>query len=391
MINQIIRNTIPIAPLKLIIMDNSIDIGQQVNSLLVEARQKKYNINPKDMNLIYLGYDCPSYLVDFDCPRFGSGEAKAVIHHAIRGTDVFILSNMVNFTTSYTMYGEKTTKSPDDHFQDLKRVIAACNGQAHRINVIMPFLYGSHQIKRLELESLDCSMALQELVQMGVKNIITFDANDARVQNALPIQGFDNYTTVFQFIREMVTIEPKLQLDSNNLIIISPNEEGMSRCVYYANVLGVNAGMFYKKSNNSTNVESGKSAINYEYLGNPVTDKNVLIVSHMISSGDSLLEIAKELKNRGARNIYIAATFGLFTNGFDKFDESYDQGILHKLFTTNLTDISPELTERPYYHSINLSKYMALIIDTLNHNTSVNEILDPSSRIQELKHQGLNG
>lgn len=377
-----ITETIPVAPLKVLAMNNCKELGDKINKLIVEARHDQVNIDKKSLS--FLGYEAESYLVDFSCPRFGSGEAKAIINESIRGTDLYILCDVVNHSIRFKANGKINSMSPDDHFQDLKRVIAACSGQPHRINLIMPFLYESRQHRRNKLESLDCAIALQELVEMGVDNIITFDAHDPRVQNAIPIQGFDNFYTTFQFIRTLLDVEPDTQINNDNLMIISPDEGGTSRSIYYANVLGVDMGMFYKRRDFSTIVNGKNPIVAHEFLGNDVTGKDVFIVDDMIASGESILEVASELKKRRARKVFIAATFGLFTEGLEKFDRYYDNNIIDQIFTTNLTYCSPELLDKPYYTNVDLSKYIALIIDTLNHDTSVNEILNPTTRIQEL-------
>lgn len=373
---------LPVAPLKIIAMENCSELGEKVNKHLVTSR--KAQLNEEHTELSMMGYDVDTYLVEHQCLRFGSGEAKAELNESVRGKDVFIMIDTVNPSISYTMHGKETWKSPDDIFSDLKRIIQACNGRCHRINVIMPFLYESRQHRRTKMESLDCAVALQELVAMGVDNIITFDAHDPRVQNAIPIQGFDNFFTSYQFIQALFDAEPDLQPDSDYLMIISPDEGGMSRAIYYATVLGVNMGMFYKRRDYTTVVNGKNPIVAHEYLGNSVEGKDVFIIDDMISSGDSILEVAKELKERKARKVFIATTYGLFTEGFDKFDEYYRNGIIDWIFTTNLSYCSKELIEKPYYKCVDLSKYIALIIDTLNNDTSVNDILDPMVRIQEL-------
>lgn len=387
MLKRPIAETFPVAPLKLIALDSSRELGERVNELIVEQRQLVQNPNA----LSSLGYEAAAYLVDYECPRFGSGEAKVSIKQSIRGTDLYILADVMNHCIPYEMNRSRTFKSPDDHFQDLKRVIAACSGQAHRINVIMPFLYESRQHRREKLESLDSALALQELASMGVANIITFDAHDPRVQNSIPIQGFDNFYTSFQFIRALLEHEPAVQPDSSHLMIISPDEGGMGRAVYYANVLGVDMGMFYKRRDYATIINGKNPIAAHEYLGNDVAGKDVFIIDDMISSGESILETAAELKKRKAEKVFIAATFGLFTDGLARFDACYEQGIIDRIFTTNLTYCIPELKQRPYYQCVDLGKYIALIIDTLNNDTSVNEILDPLEKIHELLKSRKNG
>lgn len=373
---------VPVAPLKIIALSSCKELGELVNAHLVKSRQ--HQISEEHTDLSILGYESDSYLVNHNCPRFGSGEAKGEIRESIRGKDLFILIDTVNNTNTYKMNGELTCTSPDDNFQDLKRVIQACSGQAHRINVIMPFLYESRQHRRSKLESLDCAYALQELVSMGVSNIITFDAHDPRVQNAIPIQGFDNFFTSYQFIQALFEAEPSIIVNDENTMIISPDEGGMSRSLYYASVLGVNMGMFYKRRDYTQVIDGRNPIVAHEYLGNSVEGKDVFIVDDMISSGESMLDVALELKKRKARRVFIAVTYGLFTNGFDKFDKYYKDGIIDRIFTTNLSHVPDELLKKPYYKNVDLSKYIALIIDTLNNDTSVNEILDPNIRIQEL-------
>lgn len=384
-----ILETVPIAPLKIIALDSCISLGLQINDIIVKTRKKQaFSCTSK---LSSLGYEKDSYLVDYDCPRFGSGESKAIIKNPIRGTDLFILADVINPTISYTAHQTITYKSPDDHFQDLKRIIAACNGQTHRINVILPFLYESRQHRRTKLESLDCAIALQELAAMGISNIITFDAHDPRVQNAIPLHGFDNFSTSFQFIQALIQSEPNIQIDGEHLLIISPDEGGLTRSGYYADVLGINMGMFYKRRDYTRIVNGKNPIIAHEYLGTTVEGKDVFIIDDMISSGESMLDVAKELKYRKAKRVFIAATFGIFTEGLSSFDEYYKNGLIDRIFTTNLTYTSKELLQKPYYTCVDMSKYLALIIDTLNNDTSVNEILDPYEKIHELikEHQNI--
>lgn len=373
---------VPVAPLKIIALSSCKELGEMVDQHLVNSRRQQLSQKHTDLSII--GYEADTYLTVHNCPRFGSGEAKGEIHESIRGKDLFILIDTVNTTNTYKMNGQETFTSPDDNFQDLKRIIQACSGQAHRINVIMPFLYESRQHRRSKLESLDCAYALQELVGMGVDNIITFDAHDPRVQNAIPIQGFDNFFTSYQFIQALFQAEPDIVIDDKNTMIISPDEGGMSRSLYYASVLGVNMGMFYKRRDYTKIVDGRNPIVAHEYLGNSVEGKDVFIVDDMISSGESMLDVAAELKKRKARRVFIAVTYGLFTNGLEQFDKYYENGIIDRLFTTNLSHCPEELKSKPYYTSVDLSKYIALIIDTLNNDTSVNEILDPIERIQDL-------
>lgn len=382
MLKRPLNIAVPVAPLKIIALSSCRELGDMVNEHLVNSRRKQLSEKHTDLSII--GYEEDTYLIKHDCPRFGTGEAKGEIKESIRGKDLFILIDTVNSANTYQINGELTYTSPDDNFQDLKRIIQACRGQAHRINVIMPFLYESRQHRRNTLESLDCAAALQELVSMGVSNIITFDAHDPRVQNAIPIQGFDNFFTSYQFIQALFEAEPDIVIDDAHTMIISPDEGGMSRSLYYASVLGVNMGMFYKRRDYTKVVDGRNPIVAHEYLGNSVEGKDVFIVDDMISSGESMLDVAQELKKRKAKRVFIAVTYGLFTNGLAQFDQYYEDGIIDRIFTTNLSHCPEELKTKPYYKNVDLSKYIALIIDTLNNDTSVNEILDPITRIQDL-------
>ena len=383
MSNRKLVETIPIAPLKIIALESCECLCEKIDHSVVEVRKDMLHCHvpvPAALN-----YESSSYLVRYSIPRFGSGEAKAVIHESIRGCDLFIIADVMNYSNEYLMFGMKTFKSPDDHFQDLKRIIAAAKiSRVKRINVIIPFLYESRQHKRSKLESLDCANALQELSNMGVENIITFDVHDPRVQNAIPIRGFDNFYTSLQFIREFIHTEQQLQIDNKKLMVISPDEGGMSRAVYYANVLGVEMGMFYKRRDYSTIIDGRNPIVAHEFLGSNVEGKDVLVVDDIISSGDSILDIAVELKRRKARHVYFAATFGLFCNGLERIDKAYEDGLIDRIYTTNLIYTPEELLKRPYYQNVDLSKYIALIIDTLNHDTSINDIINPAILIQNL-------
>ncbi len=330
------------------------------------------------------GHEEESYLIETDCPRFGSGEAKALIHHSMRGRDVYIFSDCFNYGVTYNMRGFTVPMSPDDHFQDLKRVIAAIEGKARRISVIMPMLYEGRQHKRSSRESLDCALALQELVNMGVANIITFDAHDARVQNAIPLRGFDNVFPTYQMLKALVRAYPDISLSHDQLTIISPDEGAMSRCMYYSSVLGVDIGMFYKRRNYAVIVNGKNPIVAHEYLGKDIKDKDVIVVDDMISSGESILDVSAQLKAKGARRIFLFVTFGLFCNGMKIFDEAYEQGLIDKVFTTNLVYQPTELRERPWYQEVNMCKYVSYIIDTLNHDESISTLLDPVQRIHTL-------
>ena len=325
-----------------------------------------------------------TYLIDADCPRFGSGEAKALIHQSMRGRDVYIVSDCFNYGVTYNMRGVQIPMSPDDHFQDLKRVIAAIEGKARRISVIMPMLYEGRQHKRSARESLDCALALQELVNMGVANIITFDAHDPRVQNAIPLHGFDNVHPTYQMLKALVRDYPDISLSHDQITIISPDEGAMSRCMYYSSVMGVDIGMFYKRRNYAV-IINGKNPIEaHEYLGKSIKGKDVIVVDDMISSGESILDVSMQLKEKGARRIFLFITFGLFCNGLEIFDEAYEKGIIDKVFTTNLVYCPPELLARKWYHQVNMCKYVSYIIDTLNHDESISTLLNPVTRIHNL-------
>ena len=323
-------------------------------------------------------------------PRFGSGEAKGIINESVRGMDLYLMVDVCNYNITYSLTGNINHMSPDDHFQNLKRVIAAIGGKGRRINVIMPFLYESRQHKRNGRESLDCALALQELVRMGVDNIITFDAHDPRVQNAIPLNGFETVPPTYQFIKGLLRNVDDLQIDTEHMMIISPDEGGTNRAVYLANVLGLDMGMFYKRRDYTKIVNGRNPIVAHEFLGSSVEGKDVVIIDDMISSGDSMIEVATELKRRKAKRIYTAATFGLFTNGMDKFDKAYEDGIITGILTTNLIYQSPELLSKPYYINCDMSKYIALLIDTLNHDGSISTLLNPNERIQHVLQEYRN-
>lgn len=328
--------------------------------------------------------DGEGFVINAECPRFGSGEAKGLLHTTMRGQDVYIFSDCFNHSVKYKMFGEEVPMSPDDHFQDLKRTIAAIGGKANRITVIMPMLYEGRQHKRNSRESLDCALALQELVNMGVSNIITFDAHDPRVQNAIPLTGFDNIRPTYQMLKALVKNIPDISLDHDDTIIISPDEGAMSRTMYYASILGLELGMFYKRRNYSVIID-GKNPIEaHEYLGRDVRGKDVIVVDDMIASGDSIIDVSKQLKEKGARRIFFFVTFGLFVNGFDVFDKAYAEGIFDKCFTTNLIYQPEGLINREWYAEVNMCKYVALLIDTLNQNNSIGTLLNPVKKIHTI-------
>ncbi len=372
--------TIPIGPLGLIPLKSCEQLGQMVDDYLVQWR--KESAPRHEGNPAYTGYNRDSYIVDAAVPRFGSGEAKGFIRQSVRGDDLYLMVDVTNYNLTYKMFGIENPMSPDDHFQDLKRIIAAVGGKARRINVIMPFLYESRQHKRNSRESLDCSIALRELSDMGVDHIITFDAHDPRVQNSIPLHGFETVPCSYQFLKGLLNNVDDLQIDSNHMMIISPDEGGTNRAVYLANVLGLDMGMFYKRRDYTKIVNGRNPIVAHEFLGSSVEGKDVIIVDDMISSGESMIEVATELKRRNANRIFVASTFGLFTNGLARFDEAYEKGIISKVLTTNLIYQTDELLSRPYYINCDLSKYIALIVDTLNHDGSISEMLNPSERIQ---------
>ena len=377
-----IIETIPVGPLGLIPLKSCTGLGAKVDAYLVDWRRERESEHKS--TIAFAGYQRDSYIVPVSTPRFGSGEAKGLIQESVRGDDLYIMVDVCNYSLTYSLSGYVNHMSPDDHFQDLKRIIAAVGGKARRINVIMPFLYESRQHKRTARESLDCAMALQELTRMGVENILTFDAHDPRVQNAIPLKGFENVPCIYQFMKALLRTEPNLDLDSDHMMIISPDEGGMGRAVTFANYLGLDVGMFYKRRDYTRIVDGKNPIVAHEFLGSNVEGKNVLIVDDMISSGDSMMDVARELKRRKAAKVFIASTFGLFTNGLAKFDAAYDQGIIDRVLTTNLVYQTPELLSRPYYVNVDLSKYIALLIDNLNHNSSLQDLLIPTDRINRL-------
>lgn len=380
---------IPVGPLGFIPVNGCQELGKKVDDYLVNWR-KEAEENASTA-IVLDDYVKDSYIVDAKVPRFGSGEAKGIINESVRGKDIYIMVDVCNYSITYSLSGHINRMSPDDHFQNLKRVIAAIGGKARRINVIMPFLYESRQHKRSSRESLDCALALQELVRMGVDNIITFDAHDPRVQNAIPLHGFETVRPTYQFVKALLRKHSDLQIDSEHMMAISPDEGATERAVYMANVLGLDMGMFYKRRDYSRIVDGRNPIVAHEFLGSSVEGKDVIIIDDMISSGDSMLDVAKQLKDRKANRIFAASTFGLFTNGLEKFDKAYEEGILHGVLTTNLIYQTPELLQREWYINCDLSKYIALIIDTLNHDGSISEILNPSARIQNVVKRYNNG
>ena len=373
-------DNIPAGTLGIIAIDGCQAMGKEVDHFITTWRHEDGHKFMDDV--VFSGYQRDSYLVNAHVPRFGSGEAKGVIDESVRGMDLYILVDVCNYSLTYSLSGNTNHMSPDDHYQNLKRIIAAVGGKAKRINVIMPFLYESRQHKRSSRESLDCALALQELTHMGVDNIITFDAHDPRVQNAIPLSGFETVRPTYQFVKGLLDRYDDLIIDSDHMMAISPDEGATERAVYLANVLNLDMGMFYKRRDYTRVVNGRNPIVAHEFLGSSVEGKDVIILDDMISSGDSILDVAKQLKSRNAKRIFAAATFGLFTNGLDKFDEAYESGLIDGVLTTNLIYQTPELLSRPYYINCDMSKYVALMIDTLNHDGSISDILDPSERIQ---------
>ena len=374
--------TIPVGSLGIIPMEGCKVLGEKIDNYLVKWRTERESEH-KD-SLAFSGYMRNSYILGAKVPRFGTGEAKGMILESVRGTDLFLLVDVTNYSQTYTVCGQENHMSPDDHYQDLKRIIAAVGGKARRITVIMPYLYESRQHNRTSRESLDCAIALQELVKMGVDNIITFDAHDARVQNAIPLHGFETVQPAYQFIKGLLRNVKDLQINAEHMMVVSPDEGGMTRAIYLANVLGLDMGMFYKRRDYTRIVNGRNPIVAHEFLGSDVDGKDIIVIDDMISSGDSVLEVAAALKKRKAGRIFICATFGLFTDGLKNFDEAYENGLIDRVLTTNLIYQTPELLEKPYYINCDMSKYIAYLIDTLNHDTSISDLLSPSERIQAL-------
>ncbi|MGN1266972.1 MAG: ribose-phosphate pyrophosphokinase [Dorea sp.] len=386
--DRVLEN-IPVGALGIIALDGCQEMGKRVNDYIVKWRKEDGHEFKNDV--VFNGYERDNYLIETKVPRFGSGEAKGLIKESVRGMDLYLMVDVCNYSLTYSLTGNVNHMSPDDHFQNLKRIIAAVGGKGRRINVIMPFLYESRQHKRSSRESLDCALALQELVRMGVDNIITFDAHDPRVQNAIPLSGFETVRPTYQFIKALLHKYKDLQIDSEHMMAISPDEGATERAVYLANVLNLDMGMFYKRRDYTKIVDGRNPIVAHEFLGSSVEGKDVIILDDMISSGDSILDVAKQLKQRKAKRIFAAATFGLFTNGLDKFDKAYEDGLLDGVLTTNLIYQTPELLEKLWYINCDMSKYVALMIDTLNHDGSINNILNPSARIQRLVERYKNG
>ncbi len=378
----------PIAPIGLIPLKGSVEFTEKVNYYLT-TRRSEYQ--QEAFVSKYPGFYRQDYRIEVENARFSSGEGKAVIKNTVRGHDLYIISDVMNPSITYKMYGQLNHMSPDDHYQDLKRVILACSGKARRINVIMPFLYESRQHKRNARESLDCAFALEELYNLGVANIITFDAHDERVANAIPLSGFESLPSNYQMIKEMYRQIPDLSFTKGKFMVVSPDEGGIGRAMYYASILGVPLGTFYKRRDYTTVVNGRNPIIAHEFLGDSVEGMDILIVDDMISSGDSMLDIAKAMKERGARKVFCAATFGLFTEGIENFNKAYEAGIFDKVFATNLIYRRPELLEAPWFADVNMCKFVALLIDAINHDASLSNLINPTEKIKKLlKEKGEN-
>ena len=382
--HYVFNDQLPVAPLKIAALESCVELATKVNDHIVDFRRNDTEeLLRRQENIHYRGYDADCYLLDLKCPRFGTGEGKGVINESVRGTDVFVMVDVMNHSLSYTVNGLINHMSPDNHYQDLKRIVNAATATAHRVNVIMPFLYESRQHKRTKRESLDCALALRELVDMGVSNIITFDAHDPRVQNSIPLSGFDNFLPTYQFVKTLFSEVKDLTIHKDSLMIISPDEGAMNRAVYLANNLGVDMGMFYKRRDYSQVINGRNPIVAHEFLGASVEGKDVIIMDDMIASGESMMDTAKALKDRKARRIMICATFGLFTNGLDKFDEYYEKGVIDYVCTTDLNYRDPDLFTRQWYLEADMSKYLAAIINTYNHDVSIGKTLSPTYKIQK--------
>ncbi|HIV35565.1 MAG TPA: ribose-phosphate pyrophosphokinase [Candidatus Blautia intestinigallinarum] len=379
---ELLEKSLPVAPIKIAALAGCQDLAREVDSKLVRFRKELISHNQSGVNLE--GYSADSFLIECECPRFGTGEGKGFIKESVRGVDLFIMVDITNYSLTYTVCGHENHMSPDNHYQDLKRIISAATGKAHRINVIMPFLYEGRQHKRAKRESLDCALALKELSSMGVSNLITFDAHDPRVQNSIPLKGFDNFFATYQFLKALLKHVPDFVADNEHLMIISPDEGAMSRAVYFSSILGVDMGMFYKRRDYSTIINGKNPIVAHEFLGDSVEGKDVLVIDDMISSGGSMLDVAKQLKERNAKRVFVCTTYGLFTDGLDKFDEYYEKGYIDKVITTNLNYRDPELLTKPYYIEANMSKYLASIIDIINHDVSVEKVRSSNDKIIKL-------
>ena len=379
---ELLEKSTPVAPVRIAALAGCQDLANEVDKKLVKFRKEL--VAKKKPSQIPQGYSLPSFLVDSEIIRFGTGEGKGHIKESVRGADLFIMVDVTNYSLTYRVNGYENHMSPDNHYQDLKRIISAADGKARRINVIMPFLYEGRQHKRSKRESLDCALMLQELVDMGVSNILTFDAHDPRVSNSIPLHGFDSFMPTYQFLKALVNSVPDFVIDNDHLMIISPDEGAMGRAVYFSNILGVDMGMFYKRRDYSTVVNGKNPIVAHEFLGDDVKGKDVIIIDDMISSGESVLDVAKQLKEREAGRVFVCTTFGLFTDGLAKFDEYYEKGYISKVVTTNLNYRPQELLTRPYYQEADMSKFLASIIDALNHNVSISSVQSPTDKIHKL-------
>ena len=374
--------TVPVGKLGIIVHPSCAELGKRIDQYIVNWRKEREHEHKE--NVVFKDYEQDTYIIDATCSRFGTGEAKALISDSVRGVDLYILADVLNYSLKYKVCGHENHMSPDDIYADVKRIIGAASGKPKSITVIMPFLYESRQHKRSSRESLDCAYALQELTAIGVDNVLTFDAHDPRVQNAIPLKGFESVSATYQFIKYLLLGVDDLHIDSDHMMVISPDEGGMGRAIYVANVLGLDMGMFYKRRDYTRIVNGRNPIVAHEFLGTSVEGKDMIIIDDMISSGESMLEVAAALKERKANKIFVFSTFGLFTNGLDKFDKAYENGIIDKVLTTNLIYQTPELLQREWYINCDMSKYIAYIIDTLNHDTTISDLLDPYERIDKL-------
>lgn len=373
---------VPHGPLGLVVLQGSRELGVMVDGHLLDRRREFVGENPQHIS--FPGFLRESYQVPVTCSRFATGEGKAVVNETVRGHDIFILTDVGNYSCKYKMYGMEHTMSPDDHFQDLKRTISAIGGKARRISVIMPLLYEARQHKRNSRESLDCALSLKELENLGVDNILTFDAHDPRVQNSIPLIGFENLRPSYQVIKALIANEPGLVIDRKSMLVVSPDEGGMERSLYYSSILGLDLAMFYKRRDYTRIVNGRNPIIRHEFLGDNVEGRDVLIVDDLISSGESIIDIAREMKSRKAKKVFIAASFALFTDGIDIFNDAFEQDVISRLYSTNLTYRKPELKSAPWYVDVDISKFIALLIDTLNHDQSISSLIDPSEKISNL-------
>ena len=373
--------TVPVGKLGIIVHPSCAELGKRIDQYIVNWRKEREHEHKE--NVVFKDYEHDTYIIDATCSRFGTGEAKALISDSVRGVDLYILADVLNYSLKYKVCGHENHMSPDDIYADVKRIIGAASGKPKSITVIMPFLYESRQHKRSSRESLDCAYALQELTAIGVDNVLTFDAHDPRVQNAIPLKGFESVSATYQFIKYLLLGVDDLHIDSDHMMVISPDEGGMGRAVYFANVLGLDMGMFYKRRDYTKIVNGRNPIVAHEFLGSNVEGKDVVIIDDMISSGESMIDVAAELKRRKAKRVFCATTFGLFTNGFKKFDEAYENGVIDRVLTTNLVYQPEELLSKPWYINVDMSKYIALLVDTLNHDSSISNLLSPVERIQQ--------